>query len=69
MSDLKIKYRCARCLGTGIDDNLDPPEYCSACEGNGFYERDKIDITDLQSDIDKILHRLKKIMDKLDIGE
>ncbi len=69
MVDLNIKRRCSRCLGTGIDDNITPSKSCDACGGDGFFEFDKIDITELQRDIDKILRRLKKIMDKLAIED
>jgi hypothetical protein len=56
-------------MGTGYDSTSANPGSCLPCAGLGYIAKDKIDITSLQADIDKILRRLKKIMDKLEITE
>jgi len=29
---------CSRCIGSGIDDNIDPPDTCSVCSGSGYFD-------------------------------
>ena len=69
MTNLDIKFMCPRCMGTGFDNTSANSGECIPCAGLGYIAKDKIDITSLQADIDKILRRLKKIMDKLEINE
>jgi excinuclease UvrABC ATPase subunit len=75
MAKLNIKGRCGRCTGTGIDDNQKDAEgspiteSCTSCDGTGLVNNGEIDTTELQADVDKILRRTKKIMDKLEITE
>ena len=67
--EAKIKKKCSRCLGTGIDTNMTPPGVCISCEGSGYYGADFVDVTELAEDVDKCKRRLKKIMDKLEISD
>ena len=56
-------------MGTGFDNTSANSGECIPCAGLGYIAKDKIDITSLQADIDKILRRLKKIMDKLELTD
>jgi excinuclease UvrABC ATPase subunit len=74
MSTLDIKRLCGKCKGMGLMlsevDGVPGPEVpCDSCAGEGAYEDMVLDTTELQADINKCLHRLKKIMDKLEIGD
>jgi DnaJ-class molecular chaperone len=62
-TDFDITTKCHRCNGTGIGT---PDGACPSCSGAGFVTTSVIRSSDA---IDKILHRLKKIMDKLEIGD
>ena len=73
---LNIKSDCPNCNGTGISpnkklvDGVQVPEGpCPTCESIGIITKLTIDFTEVQGDLDKILRRLKKIMDKLEVGE
>lgn len=68
--ELNIKKKCVRCLGSGIDDNVEPSITCISCGGSGYIESDKLNIDVLETileDIkDKINHNKKKINDLQD---
>jgi len=36
MSNPSVKKLCSRCIGSGIDDNIEPSETCSVCSGEGY---------------------------------
>ena len=76
MSEVTLNGICATCSGTGIQDagqdnqgNPVPSKTCLACNGTGKLPMGVLDTTDLKDDLDKIKRRLKKIMDKLEIGD
>jgi DnaJ-class molecular chaperone len=75
MDELLIYGRCGRCTGTGIDDNTPAengssnPILCASCQGTGSVPSGKVDYTELNSDIQKIINTLKKITKKLDIKD
>lgn len=75
MANPTIPGRCGRCIGTGVDDNTKDNDGnpalipCASCGGSGNVANGMIDLTDLQADMDKVLRRLKKIMDKLEVTE
>jgi len=63
----KSQLKCPRCLGVGTYEGFP----CPPCGGTGYYPVGIVDgaeeITALQEDVTKCLHRLKLIMDKLEI--
>jgi DnaJ-class molecular chaperone len=66
----KIYRTCSRCQGDGIEikyteENGNQEIVCGGCGGIGRVEMYDLDITSLQEDIDKCLHRLKKIQQKI----
>ena len=72
-TELQVKKICYACGGSGrVDEWIEEVNVgkdCIVCSGTGKLTSEIIDITDLQADITKILRRLKKIMDKLEIGD
>ena len=36
MSVASIKRLCSRCLGSGVDDNMEVPDTCVVCSGTGY---------------------------------
>ena len=54
MTTQTISIKCARCLGTGTDDNLEPPGPCEACGGDGLVGSGIIDTTELTAKIDAL---------------
>jgi len=72
---LEIKVMCNSCLGTGInpgrhlEGEVMVPDTgpCPSCAGLGKMTMSEIDFTAIDTDIKKILRRLKKIMDKLEV--
>ena len=74
MSEATIKQTCRVCEGTGKVSNKlswegNPiEENCLPCNGIG-YLLSILDTTDIMTDLDKCKRRLKKIMDKLEIGD
>lgn len=71
---MQIKMLCSACQGTGHDvRNSEPPvQYeCRHCDGVGYHTIDLIgnELADMQTDITKILRRVKKLMDKLAVED
>ena len=76
MRESKIIERCQWCGGTGINKETkdilgNPIEIpCTYCGADGKFESSRaVDTTDIMEDLDKIKKRLKKIMDKLEVGD
>jgi len=74
MTSLSITRLCGKCNGSGVEtvlvDGVPTEIPCTSCAGKGrILCPNSIDITDLQADMTKCLHRLKKIMDNLGIGD
>ena len=71
---LKTYVMCMRCLGTKIvtlpDAQGNPVQQpCDGCDGTGVRESAQIDTVDMRTDITLCKRRLKKIMDKLGVGD
>jgi len=68
-----IEIPCLYCGGTGeVPASGGGTASCRYCEGDGFRNignMEALSIIDLQSDVTKCLHRLKKILDKLEIDD
>lgn len=71
MTELSVRVKCSRCLGTGIDNNdtANPNTSCTACGGTGYIQSESIDISAITDELDWIHKKIKKILNKLDIPE
>jgi len=64
-----VNKKCSYCDGTGVSGMPNEQGVCPRCAGITREFMGEIDMTDIESDLTKCLHRLKKIMDKLEITE
>ena len=71
MTELSIKVKCSRCLGTGIDSNnpATPNAPCAACNATGFVQSEAVDISVITDELDWMHKKIKKILTKLDIPD
>lgn len=76
MAESTIVYiKCPHCNGTGksnIAGDLDKEgilRNCPKCQGEGYYVSGKIDTTDIMADLVVCKRKLKKLMDKLEVGD
>ena len=69
MTNQKFSIKCSRCLGTGIDDNVNPSVPCAGCGGDGYVESSLIDTTEVINELDWIKNKMKKILKKLELPE
>jgi len=65
MSEASIKILCSRCRGSGIDDNMEESETCSACSGTGYYGNDLIDTTDIMEELGAIRGKVNAIWNQV----
>jgi DnaJ-class molecular chaperone len=67
MTEADIKTQCPRCLGTGVETEGNPPvtQPCTGCDGTGYREKDKIDITEIIAEVDDVEETADDILDKV----
>jgi DnaJ-class molecular chaperone len=66
MVDINLKKICSRCLGTGIDIYVAPSITCHSCDGTGWVQSEKLDVTDIMDALIDILEKCNDIKEKVD---